>query len=776
MTGLDSKINASTDYTCSDCSSFLNWQFSLKESESEKVVVFRSLVATVKIQPSLDVSLEAKAVEFLKSVNPYDDTSADAFITGLASISEEYLTDFVQSMMVLFSSPSQVITTATMKMLRTLIDWCSPKIRLALFKADLIPQLINTLNILSLSFTEAIDIHTCLMKTITRSLSLTTPDGLRYLRITDRNEQQSVHETVLQQVLTSSEKYICHLCLNRFSIIDGDQSWDFVDLLARLLRICPYYQSTMDFVLNMPSRSMVATLSFILLRRHSRTAPKEKSSILTIPRTTGPSEDDSEGSEDIVAQLMAGIDERIRDSVRKLFSRCPPCHVSAAPIPRIHISLNALSLSYALPDDSPSTDSKMKIPTNHDQGTELTLSKFWFHQTAHLCRDAGRRDDTRASPSAAVVDGWKEKEGEGIQTQIEQTEREDLDAVAVAHSFRSDQSIRTFSANLIHFLQLHSFLFLHLIQRCLRLVLLPTEENDDDDSEDQSDEEAHAERDQPAQKCLHFFGHRLLFWVFWFCVWGSSGSGFGSSGSSGGTSNDFGMWDENGSLTTTGMELLAEVRMTDLIANVVSCVRILSSPTTTNSSVSAVVAGDSTTTVNTASLPLSSTSMSYFMMCTDTDTGSGAMGVVNGICMMFVFVPSISLNQHPLSPFLQTDPPQHNLCCVDLFQSNELVPLVCVALGRTPFAPLETTTVPTLDTLDGSSNTTWTRRGPFDRSAALPLFPRLLDVSRPSSVPPDALPLPSASPLTTLGVACACGCSFEAHAMLASTVFLLRFL
>ncbi|KAK2943375.1 hypothetical protein BLNAU_21685 [Blattamonas nauphoetae] len=56
------------------------------------------------------------------------------------------------------------------------------------------------------------------------------------------------------------------------------------------------------------------------------------------------------------------------------------------------------------------------------------------------------------------------------------------------------------------------------------------------------------------------------------------------------------------------------------------------------------------------------------------------------------------------------------------------------------------------------------------------VVPQFMTNHDPCSVPPDALPLPSATPLTSLGVACACGCSFEAQAMLASTVFLLRFL
>ncbi|KAK2944943.1 hypothetical protein BLNAU_20119 [Blattamonas nauphoetae] len=144
------------------------------------------------------------------------------------------------------------ITTAAMAMVRNVIERCSHHHRLTLIKAALIPQIVITLNPQSHSFVDAVDIHTCLMRTITCSLWLTTPSVLASLTVKDGSEQQAVHETVLTQVLIPSEKYIRHLCVNRFSILDGKQSRSFLDLLARLLEICPYYQPTMDVVLHMP--------------------------------------------------------------------------------------------------------------------------------------------------------------------------------------------------------------------------------------------------------------------------------------------------------------------------------------------------------------------------------------------------------------------------------------------------------------------------------------------------------------------------------------------
>ncbi|KAK2942011.1 hypothetical protein BLNAU_23076 [Blattamonas nauphoetae] len=145
MTTLDATTDTLFEWTRTvDCSAFLDWNEEPTYSEHENAVVFKSLVATLKLN------------------------------TALVSL---------------------VITAATMKMLYSLIASCSAKVHLTLVKADLIAQLINTLNLLSLSFSEAVDIHINIMKSIPRSLLLATPSGLENLEITDHDEQQAVYET-----------------------------------------------------------------------------------------------------------------------------------------------------------------------------------------------------------------------------------------------------------------------------------------------------------------------------------------------------------------------------------------------------------------------------------------------------------------------------------------------------------------------------------------------------------------------------------------------------
>ncbi|KAK2948079.1 hypothetical protein BLNAU_17026 [Blattamonas nauphoetae] len=190
-----------------DCSPFLNWDENRLRSTAEWTVVFQSLVATVKAQPALDVTLEAKAVRHHRS--------SDEMVEGL-------------------------------------MNDRSAEVRLAFIKADLIPKIINTLNPLSLSFVEAVDIHINLMTIIGTTVWLSRPYPFRRLEIKDNDEQQAVHEIVLKQVLAPTEKYLYHLCVNRYSIIDGDQSTELMTLLAQILEISQYYQPTMDFVVNVP--------------------------------------------------------------------------------------------------------------------------------------------------------------------------------------------------------------------------------------------------------------------------------------------------------------------------------------------------------------------------------------------------------------------------------------------------------------------------------------------------------------------------------------------
>ncbi|KAK2955126.1 hypothetical protein BLNAU_9855 [Blattamonas nauphoetae] len=251
--GISSSIHIS-EQSPSDPAAFVNWDEEPLESKSDILSLCRSLISMLKAGHSLDNRLKNKVKLLLNQfLDTCDEGDSDRFIPGFVpSPIDEFLSEFVTSIIVLLPTAHKEIGTTMMDMLEFLIQYCLYIFRLNLVKADLIPHLITHLNPLSLSFTDSQEIHSHLTSIISSSIWLATQFGLRNLQIKDWNEQQNIHETVFNQVLVPSEPYIRHLCVNSRTIADRDQSSHFMQILGFLLRICPFYQPTLDFVRNLP--------------------------------------------------------------------------------------------------------------------------------------------------------------------------------------------------------------------------------------------------------------------------------------------------------------------------------------------------------------------------------------------------------------------------------------------------------------------------------------------------------------------------------------------
>ncbi|KAK2944388.1 hypothetical protein BLNAU_20690 [Blattamonas nauphoetae] len=96
------------------------------------------------------------------------------------------------------------------------------------------------------------DIQNALIGIINGSIRPAMLIELTRLNLNERQEQQPLRTTVLNQALVPSENYLRWLFTNRFSIVDRKLSKRFVYLLTRLLMICPDHRPTLDFVLNLP--------------------------------------------------------------------------------------------------------------------------------------------------------------------------------------------------------------------------------------------------------------------------------------------------------------------------------------------------------------------------------------------------------------------------------------------------------------------------------------------------------------------------------------------
>ncbi|KAK2960848.1 hypothetical protein BLNAU_4245 [Blattamonas nauphoetae] len=189
---------------------------------------------------------------------------ADQVILDLVPSSpDEALTEFIASIAVLLSFSNQGIITATISMLTGCTDSCSQSFVLKLIRAGLIPHIVASLNPQSLSFADSKFIHMNLILTINCSVRQSILSITNSLGIEDPIEAQAVHDTILQQVLVPSEDYIRHICVNRHSMIEADQSYELLILLNGIVRICPYNPQTIDFVLTMPLlQAITSALTF----------------------------------------------------------------------------------------------------------------------------------------------------------------------------------------------------------------------------------------------------------------------------------------------------------------------------------------------------------------------------------------------------------------------------------------------------------------------------------------------------------------------------------
>ncbi|KAK2952712.1 hypothetical protein BLNAU_12361 [Blattamonas nauphoetae] len=144
-------------------SRFLDWDGQPIKKPNDQSKMFTSLVSMLKEGQSLDDSLVEKIILFLKQMSHSLDADSKVILCLLPSTSAESMHSFLTTITVFLSSSKHTIIAAFLEMLNSLLNRCSSQMHLALVKADLIPRLITTLNPQSLSFAEAVEIHSGLM-------------------------------------------------------------------------------------------------------------------------------------------------------------------------------------------------------------------------------------------------------------------------------------------------------------------------------------------------------------------------------------------------------------------------------------------------------------------------------------------------------------------------------------------------------------------------------------------------------------------------------------
>ncbi|KAK2961680.1 hypothetical protein BLNAU_3478 [Blattamonas nauphoetae] len=234
-------------------------------SFDKKSTVYCSLVALVKAEYPFDNALQDKTARFLKRLEPTSrDTSdyAAKLMTDLVPSSDGSPSGFIDSIVILLSSPHSAVVGATMMFVYKTTAGSSLTIRCHLVESDLVSKVLASVQPHTLPICGNDEIFDKLITIIIYCLELAYPHYNRNLGIKTAVNQSDHREMIFQKVVLPSSQFISFLITHRH-ILNEDLFISFVGLLVTHLRICPYHRPTLEFVLTSPiAMAFSSCLSF----------------------------------------------------------------------------------------------------------------------------------------------------------------------------------------------------------------------------------------------------------------------------------------------------------------------------------------------------------------------------------------------------------------------------------------------------------------------------------------------------------------------------------
>ncbi|KAK2960149.1 hypothetical protein BLNAU_5032 [Blattamonas nauphoetae] len=212
----------------------------------EKSLIYRSLVALVKADYPFHQAHQDRATQFLESLEPKcgDTQYSNQLVTDLVHSSAGPPCGFLDSILTLVSSRHSTIVAAAFSFLRSSTRAASPAIRDGLVESDLVSKVLATVqpHTLQISGNE---------KRIVPCVLLAFPSSLMNVADISTINKFNHRETILQKVVLPSSEFVKFLISNRH-ILSGDLFPYFMSLLCTHIRICPFHQPTLEFVLTSP--------------------------------------------------------------------------------------------------------------------------------------------------------------------------------------------------------------------------------------------------------------------------------------------------------------------------------------------------------------------------------------------------------------------------------------------------------------------------------------------------------------------------------------------
>ncbi|KAK2957760.1 hypothetical protein BLNAU_7194 [Blattamonas nauphoetae] len=243
---------------------FLNFDVNSKLSFDDKSALCSSLVALVKAEYTFDKTLQGRAVQFLKSLEPkWNEQATTKLVTELVPSSARSPSGFIDSIVTLLSSPHSRVVGAALSFLFETTLRSSSAIQSRLVESDLISKVMAPVQPHTLQISGNEKIIDNLINILIECLDLAYPSRLFSLGITEAVDAFNHHNMIFQKVVLPSSQFVTFLISNRY-IINGALFRSFVVLVSTLLFVSPFHRPTLEFVLPSPiAMAFSSCLSFV---------------------------------------------------------------------------------------------------------------------------------------------------------------------------------------------------------------------------------------------------------------------------------------------------------------------------------------------------------------------------------------------------------------------------------------------------------------------------------------------------------------------------------
>ncbi|KAK2944213.1 hypothetical protein BLNAU_20882 [Blattamonas nauphoetae] len=232
---------------------FLNIVHKSELSFEEKSAIYCSLVSLVKEEYPFDKTLQDRAAQFLKILEPKlgEFHFPAKLVTDLVPSSAGSPSGFVESIFILLSSHHSTVVVAALSFLHQTAVESSRHLLCRLVESDLVTNVFTSIQPHTLiipgnetMFNRQVDIINFLA-------NLALPRSLEELGITATVDTLNHREMIFRKVVLPSSEFVTFLISNR-CFLNGDVLSSFMSLLATLLRIGPFHRPTLEIVLTSP--------------------------------------------------------------------------------------------------------------------------------------------------------------------------------------------------------------------------------------------------------------------------------------------------------------------------------------------------------------------------------------------------------------------------------------------------------------------------------------------------------------------------------------------